>query len=259
MFVKSTCFKQVCQLLLSLIVDKVRKVNCFHKEKQRVFLPLQQETHAELCYLARWFNLSRQISQPIVSYVVTDACQNNLAKLFSRHSPRGSFETKPCMLVNVADKLQNTSQFFHRFTIPPDPLDAQIPRPGPYLFHSVGMQNQFPHYGQAAVLPYQVPMPHASPSTSSVPSSESENTSEENPRPGATNRNCGSNWTDAETRYLLELWRDNFPSARKETALCWMSSQRSSIPFLKTREYQATSLVRSVRRALNTFRTSTNE
>ena len=29
-------------------------------------------------------------------------------------------------------------------------------------------------------------------------------------------------------------------SARKETALCGMPSQRSSIPFLKTREYQAT-------------------
>ena len=83
---------------------------------------------------------------------MTDACQNNLAKLFSRRSPRGSFETKPCMLVNMADELQNTSQFFRRFTIPPDPLDTQIPRPGPYLFHSIGMQNQFPHYGQAAVL-----------------------------------------------------------------------------------------------------------
>ena len=103
------------------------------------------------------FNLSRQIPQPIASRVLTDACQNNLAKLFSRRSPRGSFETKPCMLVNMADELQNTSQFFRRFTVPPDPLDAQIPRPGPYLFHSVGMQNQFPHYGQAAVLPYQVP------------------------------------------------------------------------------------------------------
>ena len=45
------------------------------------------------------------------------------------------------MLANMADEVQNTSKFFRRFTIPPDPLDAQIPRPGPYLFHSVGMQN----------------------------------------------------------------------------------------------------------------------
>ena len=41
------------------------------------------------------------------------------------------------MLVNMADELQNISQFFRRFTIPPDPLDAQIPRPGPHLFHSI--------------------------------------------------------------------------------------------------------------------------
>ena len=88
------------------------------------------------------------------------------------------------MLVNKADELQNTSQFFHRFTIPPDPLDAQIPRPGPYLFHSVREQNQFPHYGQPAVLPYQVPMPHAS-------------------------------------RYLLELWRDNFPISKKRNSTVW--------------------------------------
>ena len=40
-------------------------------------------------------------------------------------------------------------------------------------------------------------------------------------------------------------------SARKETALCGAPSQRSSIPFLKTREYQATALVRSVRHALS--------
>ena len=166
--------------------------------------------------------LTSQIPQPIASRVVTDACQNNLAKLFSRRSPRGSFETKPCMLVNMADELQNTSQFFRRFTIPPDPLDTQIPRPGPYLFHSIGMQNQFPHYGQAAVPPYQVPMPHASPSTSSVARSESRNTTnEENPQPGATNRNRRSNWTDAETSYLLELWMDNFPISKKRNSTVW--------------------------------------
>lgn len=102
----------------------------------------------------------------------------------------------------MADKLQNTSQFFRRFTIPPDPLDAQIPRPGPYLFHSVGMLNQFPHYGNQQFF-----------YTKSPPSSESE--SEENPQPGATNRNRGSNWTDAEARDLLELWRDNFPISKK--------------------------------------------
>ena len=40
-------------------------------------------------------------------------------------------------------------------------------------------------------------------------------------------------------------------SARKETALCRTPLQRSSIPFLKTREYQATALVRSVRHVLS--------
>ena len=152
----------------------------------------------------------------------------------------------------MADKLQNTSQFVRCFTIPPDPLDAQIPRPGPYLFHSVAMQNQFPHYGQTAVLPYQVPMPHASPSTSSVPSSESENTTnEENPQPGATNRNCGSNWQMQRQAIYLNCGGTISQSARKETALCGTPSQRSSIPFLKTREYQATALVRSVTHALS--------
>ena len=48
-------------------------------------------------------------------------------------------------------------------------------------------------------------------------------------------------------------------SARKETALSGTPLQRSSIPLLKTREYHATAQVCSVRCALNTFRTSTNE
>ena len=86
------------------------------------------------------------------------------------------FHNKPCMLINMADELQNTSQFFRHFTVPSNPLDAQVPCPGPYLFYSIDMQNQFPHYRQPAVLPYQVPMPHASPSMSSLPSSKSKST-----------------------------------------------------------------------------------
>ena len=122
----------------------------------------------------------------------------------------------------MAHELQNTSQFFRRFTIPPHRLDAQIPRPQPYLFHSVGMQNQFPHYGQVALLPYQVPMPHASPSTILVASRESENTTnEDHPQPGATNRNRESNWTDTEKRYLLELLRDNSPISKKRNSTVW--------------------------------------
>ena len=77
----------------------------------------------------------------------SDRClPNNQAKLFSRRSPRSYFETKPCisMLVNTAD------EFAKQLIFSPDPLDAQIPRPWSYLFHNLGMQNQFPHYGQPA-------------------------------------------------------------------------------------------------------------
>ena len=52
----------------------------------------------------------------------------------------------------MAEEFRNTSQFFRRFTIPSDPLDAQILRPWLYLVHRVGMQNQFLNYGQPAVL-----------------------------------------------------------------------------------------------------------
>ena len=41
------------------------------------------------------------------------------------------FHNKPCMLINMADELQNTSQFFRHFTVPSNPLDAQVPCPGP--------------------------------------------------------------------------------------------------------------------------------
>ena len=165
------------------------------------------------------------------------------------------------MLVNMPDELQNTSQFFRRFTIPPDPLDTQIPRPGPYLSHSIGMQNQFPHYGQVSVLPYQVPMPHVSPSTSSVASSESKNTTnEENPQPGAQTGTVAQTGQTRRQAIYLNCGGTISQSARKETALCGTPLQRSSSPFLKTtREHQATALVCSVRRASNTFRTSTNE
>lgn len=35
------------------------------------------------------------------------------------------------------------------------------------------------------------------------------------------NRNHGSNGTDADTRYLLELWRDNFPIIKKRNTTVW--------------------------------------
>ena len=36
----------------------------------------------------------------------------------------------------------NSASRFYRFTIPPPQLDSPIPRPGPYLFHGAGVQNQ---------------------------------------------------------------------------------------------------------------------
>ncbi|CAH3044259.1 unnamed protein product, partial [Pocillopora meandrina] len=120
----------------------------------------------------------------------------------------------------VARKMNGHPQ--HKAQVPSNPLDALVPCPGPYLFYSIGMKNQFPHYRQPVVLPHQVPMPHASPSMSSLPSSKSKSTTnEENPQPGATKRNHGSNWTDMETRYLLELWRDNFPISKKRNSTEW--------------------------------------
>lgn len=102
-------------------------------------------------------------------------------------------------------------------------------------------------------------MLHASPLTNSVLSSKRESTTNnENPQPGTTDRNHGSNWPDVEKGVYLNFGGTISQSARKETALCGMPSQRTSIPFLKTREYQATALVRGVRRALNTLTTSRN-
>ena len=72
-------------------------------------------------------------------------------KIISQTLASWLFRSKPCKLVNMADELQNTSQFFRRFTIPPDPLDAQIPRPGPDLTcftASACRMNESPHYGQ---------------------------------------------------------------------------------------------------------------
>lgn len=170
------------------------------------------------------------------------------------------FHNKPCMLINMADELQNTSQFFRHFTVPSNPLDAQVPCPGPYLFYSIDMQNQFPHYRQPAVLPYQVPMPHASPSMSSLPSSKSKSTKNEEIHSQELQRGTmaptGQTWRQG---IYLNCGGTISQSARKETALSGTPLQRSSIPLLKTREYHATALVRSVRCALNTFRTSTNE
>ena len=37
----------------------------------------------------------------------------------------------------------NPDPRFYRFTIPPAQIDCPVPRPGPYLFQSAGVQHQF--------------------------------------------------------------------------------------------------------------------
>ena len=101
------------------------------------------------------------------------------------------------------------------------PVGYSESRPGPYLFHSIGMQNQFPHYGQAVVLPYQVPMPHASPSTSSVASSESK--TQRTKKIHSQELRTGTVALTGQTRrqaIYLNCGGTISQSARKETALC---------------------------------------
>ena len=93
----------------------------------------------KLTHLARWFKLSRQIRSQ--SRVVTDARQIMWQNYF------------PDTRLVVISK-QNL--VYACFTTPPDPWDAQIPRPRPYLFHNVGMLHQFPHYGNQQFLSMMV-------------------------------------------------------------------------------------------------------
>ena len=48
----------------------------------------------------------------------------------------------------MADDLNDASRFY-RFILPPPQLDSPVPRPGPYLFHGAGVQNQFSQYSQS--------------------------------------------------------------------------------------------------------------
>ena len=101
------------------------------------------------------------------------------------------------------------------------PVGYSESRPGPYLFHSIGMQNQFPHYGQAVVLPYQVPMPHASPSTSSVASSESKTQRTKKIHSQELRTGTVALTGQMQRRAIyLNCGGTISQSARKETALC---------------------------------------
>ena len=60
-------------------------------------------------------------------------------------------------------------------------------------------------------------------STSSSPASSTSTgeSSENSPTEGSVNRNRCPNWLDAETRFLLEIWRDSFPISRRRNNGAW--------------------------------------
>ena len=120
----------------------------------------------------------------------------------------------------MADEFtRNTFPF--RFTVPPASLDPSVPRPGPYLFHGGGMQN--PHYPLLSTNAVQFMSAPSLRSTSSTPASSTSSgeSSENSPTEGSGNRNRCPNRSDAETRFLLEIWRDSFPISRKRNSGAW--------------------------------------
>ena len=189
----------------------------------------------------------------------SDKClPNNLAKSFSRRSPRGSSETKPCMLVHMADELQNTSQFFAVLQFPRtrwmlrslvQGLTCFTASACRIIFHITGNQ-QFFH------AKFLCHVRHPRQAQSRAAKAKAQRTKKIHRQELRTGTVALTEQTRRQGIYL-NCGGTISQSARKETALCGTPSSRSSIQFLKTREYQATALVRSVRRALNIFRTST--
>ena len=111
----------------------------------------------------------------------------------------------------------NPAPRFYRFTIPPAQIDCPVPRPGPYLFQSAGVQHQF----NQSPLQFMLHRPHVSPATSPEGSSESSSIGDMS-QPGSSRNRC-PNWSDAETRFLLELWRDSFPISKRRNGAAWDS------------------------------------
>ena len=60
-------------------------------------------------------------------------------------------------------------------------------------------------------------------STSSSPASSTSTgeSSENSPTEGSVNRNRCPNWSNAETRFFLEIWRDSFPISRRRNSGAW--------------------------------------
>ena len=93
----------------------------------------------------------------------------------------------------MADDL-NPATRFYGLTIPPAQIDWPVPRPGPYLFQSAGVQHQF----NQSPLQFMPHRPHVSPATSPEGSSES-STIDDMSQPGSSRNRC-PNWSDAETQ-----------------------------------------------------------
>ena len=112
--------------------------------------------------------------------------------------------------------------------------------PGPYLFHRVSMQNQFPPYGKPAVLPYQVPtvchMRHPRQAQSRAEKAKAQRTKKIHSQQLLTGTVALTGQTRRQGIYL-NCGGTISQSARKETALCGTPWQRTSILFLKTREF----------------------
>ena len=116
----------------------------------------------------------------------------------------------------MADEL-NPDHRFYWLTIPPAEIDCPVPRPGPYLFQSAGVEHQF-HQSPLQFMPHR---PHVPPAKSPEGSSESSSIDDMS-QPGSSRNRC-PNWSDAETRFLLELWRDSFPISKRRKGVAWDS------------------------------------
>ena len=132
----------------------------------------------------------------------------------------------------------NPAPRFYRFTIPPAQIDCPVPRPGPYLFQRVGVKHQF----NQSPLQFMPHRPHVSPATSPEGSSESSSIDDMS-QPGSSRNRC-PNWSDAETRFLLELWRDSFPISKRRNGAAWDSIAKKLNGVLKEQ-------------GISTFRTGT--
>ena len=83
------------------------------------------------------------------------------------------------------------------------------------------MQN--PHYPLLSTNAVQFMSAPSLRSTSSTPASSTSSgeSSENSPTEGSGNRNRCPNRSDAETRFLLEIWRDSFPISRRRSSGAW--------------------------------------